>query len=92
MTCSPGAESLLSKGCFGLAARMGVGEDPGNLSAFAEDHERPTPPSSLGLGRLDKPVDDCYGRTYPSLGEGRCFGGFRRRNEGYHGCKPVEAS
>ena len=49
------------------------------LSAFAEDHGR-------------KPVDECDGRTYRSLGEGRCFGGFRRRNEGYHECKPVEAS
>ncbi len=24
--------------------------------------------------------------------EGGCFGGLRRRNEGYHGRKPVEAS
>ncbi len=48
-----------------------------------------------------------YGRRRSKLGErpayaaegplrrsrqGRCFGGLRRRNEGYHGRKPVEAS
>ncbi|MCH7912538.1 MAG: hypothetical protein IH856_05815 [Deltaproteobacteria bacterium] len=27
-----------------------------------------------------------------SESEGGCFGGLRRRNEGYHGFKPVEAS
>ena len=50
------------------------------LSAFAEDHGR-------------KAVDECEGRTLrSSKSEGGCFGGFRRRNEGYHGRKPVEAS
>ena len=49
------------------------------LSAFAEDH---------GC----KPVDECVRWTRRSLqSEGGCFGGFRRRNERYHGCKPVEA-
>ncbi|QQG46194.1 MAG: glycosyltransferase family 39 protein [Candidatus Niyogibacteria bacterium] len=51
-----------------------------DLSAFAEDH---------GC----KAVDECEGRTLRSSeSEGGCFGGFRRRNEGYHGRKPVEAS
>ncbi len=49
------------------------------LSAFAEDYGR-------------KPVGECDGRTCRSLGEGRCFGGFRRRNEGYRKYKRVEAS
>jgi len=49
------------------------------LSAFAEDYEH-------------KPVDECDGRTCRSLGEGKCFGGFRRRNEGYRKCKRVETS
>jgi len=51
-----------------------------SLSAFAEDHGR-------------EPRDECDGRTLrSSKSEGGCFGGFRRRKEGYHGCKPVEAS
>ncbi len=50
------------------------------LSAFAEDH---------GC----EPMDGCDRRTLRSLkSEGGCFGGFRRRDEGYHGRKPVEAS
>ena len=50
------------------------------LSAFAEDH---------GC----KPMDECArGTLRSSESEGGCFGGLRRRNEGYHGRKPVEAS
>ncbi len=50
------------------------------LSAFAEDHGR-------------KSMDECgRGTLRSSESEGGCFGGLRRRNEGYHGRKPVEAS
>ena len=49
------------------------------LSAFAED-------------RGCEHGDECVGRTIRSSeSEGGCFGGFRRRNEGYHGLTPVEA-
>jgi len=38
-------------------------------------------------------MDECArGTLRSSESEGRCFGGLRRRNEGYHGRKPVEAS
>jgi len=50
------------------------------LSAFAENHGR-------------KPMDECDGRILrSSKSAGACFGRFRRRKEGYHGCKLVEAS
>ena len=50
------------------------------LSAFAEDHGR-------------KPMVESDGGTLrSSKSEGGCFGGYRRRKDGYHGCKPVEAS
>jgi hypothetical protein len=50
------------------------------LSAFAEDHGR-------------KPMDECDSQTLrSSKSEGGCFGGFRRRKEGYYECKPVKAS
>ena len=51
-----------------------------DLSAFAEDYGR-------------KSMDECArGTLRSSESEGGCFGGLRRRNEGYHGRKPVEAS
>ncbi len=51
-----------------------------NLSAFAED-------------RGHQLVNECEERTLrSSKSEGGCFGGFRRRNEGYNGLKPVVAS
>ncbi len=38
-------------------------------------------------------MDDCArGTLRSSESEGGCFGGLRRRNEGYRGRKPVEAS
>ncbi len=50
-----------------------------NLSAFAEDHGR-------------KSMDECArGTLRSSESEGGCFGGLRRRNEGNHRPKPVEA-
>ena len=63
--------------------------------------------SNPRLRRLDKPMDECAGWTRRSSQsarpsqpkrllrrsrQGGCFGGFRRRNEGYPGCKPGEAS
>jgi len=59
---------------------LAAGFKGGHLSAFAEDYGR-------------RPMDECDGWTVrSSKSEGGCFGGFRRRKEGYHGCKPVEAS
>jgi len=47
------------------------------LIAFAEDHGR-------------KSMDECArGTLRSSKRKGGCFGGLRRRNEGYHGRKPV---
>jgi len=67
------------------------------LSAFAEDHGRK--PMDECDGRTLRPLSAIadYGRRRPKRllrrsRQGRCFGGFRRRKEGYHGCKPVEAS
>ncbi len=38
-------------------------------------------------------MDECVrGTLRSSKSEGGCFGGLRRRNEGYNGRKPVEAS
>jgi len=38
-------------------------------------------------------MDECArGTLRSSESEGGCFGGLRRRNEGYRGRKPVEAS
>jgi hypothetical protein len=50
------------------------------LSAFAEDHGRES-------------MDECArGTLRSSESEGGCFGGLHRRNEGYHGRKPVKDS
>ncbi len=62
------------------AGRTRAAFKPSVLSAFAEDHGR-------------KSMDECArGTLRSSESEGWCFGGLRRRNERYHGGKPVEAS
>jgi len=90
---------------LGLSRR--IKHIPEYLSAFAEDHGRKSVDDCARETLRPSSAIAAYGRRRPKLGERppfaaeeatsaewarRVLGGLRRKNEGYHGRKPIEAS